>query len=558
MPKFKSNDIAELAHQLTLSPRRQRLAQIAGAEKLLELVESERDYPYDFVCFHLTGYRPLKPSGKSSLHGEGLISDLVRLIEHLSQGAAIPVAALRGVVQTQEELSQRLSVSTKTIARWRQRGLSGWRVLDADRVSRLVFTERALQRFVARNRDLVLRGGAFKQLSAAERDGIIDRCREMLGERRRRLQEVARAIAEETGRAVETIRYTLRRYDRESSTPLFSNDGRPSVPESYVEIYRQSQMGVACKAIAEQFGMAATRVRKICNEMRAYELLNRKLTCVYHPEFDLEDAESRILESPEPEPGPTRVAKAPASAAAYLKALYRVPLLSAEQERDLFRRYNYCKHRATEIINKLEPCKASSAHLDEIDGYMKQADIYQQRLIKANLRLVVNIANRHLRSNNNLFELVSDGNMSLMRAVERFDYARGFKFSTYASWAIMKNFARTVPEARNHYSRYVTGREEVLDSASDAAAAPVDATAETEGVRSALEQGLQQLSEREREILACHYGLGCGERRPAEPTTLEQLGQRFGVTKERIRQIEKRALDKLRGLLPQSLADYTS
>ena len=557
MPKFKSNDIAELAHQLTLSPRRQRLAQIAGAEKLLELIESGRDYPYDFVCFHLTGYRPLKPSGKSTLQGEGLISDLVRLIEHLSQTSAIPVAALRGVVHTQEELSQRLSVSTKTIARWRQRGLSGWRVLDADRVSRLVFTERALQRFVARNRDLVLRGGAFKQLSATEREGIIERCREILTERRCRLQEVARTIAEETGRAVETIRYTLRRYDRESSTPLFGTDGRPSVPESYTEIYRLSQSGMAAPAIAERFAMSAARVRRICNEMRAYGLHNRKLTCVYHPEFDLEDAEARILDSPEPEATEVKTTRAPSGAPAYLKALYRVPLLTAEQERDLFRRYNYCKHRATQLIDALEPCKASAAALDAIDAYMCRADAYQQRLIKANLRLVVNIANRHLR-NGNLFELVSDGNMSLMRAVERFDYARGFKFSTYASWAIMKNFARTVPEARNHYSRYVTGREEVLDSASDAAAAPVDATAESEGVRSALERGLQQLSEREREILACHYGLGRGDDRPVEPTTLEQLGQRFGVTKERIRQIEKRALDKLRGLLPQSLADYSS
>ncbi len=62
MPNYKNADIAELAHQLTLSPRRLRLSQIAGAERLLELVERETAYPYDFVCFHLTGYRPLKPS----------------------------------------------------------------------------------------------------------------------------------------------------------------------------------------------------------------------------------------------------------------------------------------------------------------------------------------------------------------------------------------------------------------------------------------------------------------------------------------------------------------
>ena len=235
--RYKNNDIAQLAHQLTISPRRQRPSQIAGAERLLELVEAEREYPYDFVCFHLTGYRPLRPSTKPALRGGTLIADLVRLIEHLSQSASIPLEALREPVHTQEELSQRLSVSMKTIARWRQRGLSGLRVVGRDRVSRLVFTEKALQRFVARNRELVLRGGAFRQLTDAERRQIIDRATELVSGQRMKLQDVARSVADETGRAIETIRYTLRRHDRESASvasrrrsPADSADNVPSWP----------------------------------------------------------------------------------------------------------------------------------------------------------------------------------------------------------------------------------------------------------------------------------------------------------------------------------------
>ncbi|MCH8965671.1 MAG: hypothetical protein IIB58_11960, partial [Planctomycetes bacterium] len=275
MPKYKNADIAELAHQLTLSPRRLRLSQIAGAERVLELVDPEKSYPYDFVCFHLTGYRPHKPSQKAAINGDMLIEQLVRLIEHLSQSAAIPLTAIDVPFQTQAELSRRLSVSMKTISRWRQRGLSGLRVLDRDKVYRLIFTERALQRFVAHNRELVLRGGAFRQLTADERDKIIERARELVADCRLKFQDVARSISEETGRAVETIRYTLRRHDTNSpEAALFDSNGRPKVPDCYNVIYTALAQGADTTRIAKQHGLSRAKVERIGTEMRAYELIN--------------------------------------------------------------------------------------------------------------------------------------------------------------------------------------------------------------------------------------------------------------------------------------------
>jgi len=556
MPKYKNADIAELAHQLTLSPRRLRLSQIAGAERLLELVDPETSYPYDFVCFHLTGYRPHKPSKKAAINGDMLIEQLVRLIEHLSQSAAIPLAAINVPFQTQAELSHRLSVSMKTISRWRQRGLSGLRVLDTDKVYRLIFTERALQRFVAHNRELVLRGGAFRQLTAGERDKIIERARELVADCRMKFQDVARSISEETGRAVETIRYTLRRHDQNSSeAALFDSNGRPKVPDCYNMIYAAFAQGTDTKQIAKQHGLSRAKVEQIGTEMRAYELINRKLTYVYHPEFDSPDAKRRIMDIPEPQHSGAsgKATQAPSSAPAYLKALYEVPLLTHEQEADLFRRYNYCKYSASRMIQELEPAAARKRQLNTINDLLAKADAFQNRIIRANLRLVVSIANRHLRREVNMFELISDGNMSLMRAIERFDFSRGFKLSTYATWAIMKNFARTIPEERQRYTRYVTGRDELLDTAPDhSEAEAAHGSAEVDGLRAALSRGLKHLDEREREILTCHFGLGDD----TAPITLEQLGNRFGVTKERIRQIEKRALAKLKRVLSPSLADH--
>jgi RNA polymerase primary sigma factor len=147
--------------------------------------------------------------------------------------------------------------------------------------------------------------------------------------------------------------------------------------------------------------------------------------------------------------------------------------------------------------------------------------------------------------------VVSDGNMSLMRAVEKFDYARGNKFSTYATWAIMKNFARSIPEDHYFCKRFVTGQEELLQAAADRHAPEAVADGDRQRVRELLAAGMRVLSDREREVLRNHFGL----EREGVGLTLEQIGRRFGVTKERIRQIEAKALARLRSVLAPSLAE---
>jgi len=111
---------------------------------------------------------------------------------------------------------------------------------------------------------------------------------------------------------------------------------------------------------------------------------------------------------------------------------------------------------------------------------------------------------RHVGRSSCFFEVVSDGNLSLMRAVEKFDYSRGFKFSTYASWAIMRNYARSIPEQMYQAARLVTGSDEALAIAP----APDTSSQDTviEGARHLIQKGLTFLSERERDIVVRHYG----------------------------------------------------
>jgi RNA polymerase primary sigma factor len=224
-----------------------------------------------------------------------------------------------------------------------------------------------------------------------------------------------------------------------------------------------------------------------------------------------------------------------------LQQLFRIPLLTPEGERALFRRFNYLKYKADALRREIDPESVTPRQLDRIEDLLAQADQTKNRITQANLRLVVSIAKRHTTPMRDFFEIVSDGNISLMRAVEKFDYSRGFKFSTYASWAIMKNYARTIPEHKAHRDRYQTGREELLELA----ASPALEEHESDYgpmVRATLDRMLGTLDERERNILRQRFGID--EHR--EPQTLQQIGQRFGVSKERVRQLEARAMSKLR------------
>ena len=158
----------------------------------------------------------------------------------------------------------------------------------------------------------------------------------------------------------------------------------------------------------------------------------------------------------------------------------------------------------------------------------------KDQIIRANLRLVVSIARKRVSPFQDLLELVSDGNLSLIRAVEKFDFSRGFKFSTYASWSIMNNLSRTVSEEKSRRGRFASGGEVPFDAA-DNRADEHESEAEYRRNQETVRMILGPLDDRERRILAGRFGLN-----GAEELTLQRLGQEMGISKERVRQIESR------------------
>ena len=528
--------------QARFAPKERQLQQIDRAEALLGEIESEKRYPYEYLCFRITGFRP-DGAPALVLDGPDVLHDLQRFVEDLSRVVGQRADQAPEPVLTVEAVSRRFNVSTRTVTRWRRQGLVARRFIIDGR-AKVGFLESSVSRFVAEHREQVDRGTRFRQVTDEEREQIVRRARRLAAVGQAKPAEIARRIARKLARSPETIRTTLRSYDRDHpDRAIFGTSAPPLDEEAKASIARQHRRGVSVEVLAAQYGRTRSSVYRVVNEVRALRLLAGRLDAMHHLSFDDPAASPEILA-----PMPTladgkapRRTKAPKGLPPYLASLYEVPLLGRDQEAHLFRKMNFLKHRANRLREALDPARARASELDTIERLQEEALAVKNQIIRANLRLVVSIAKRHVGPSNNFFELVSDGNMSLIRAVEKFDFARGNKFSTYASWAIMKNYARTIPEEIHRRDRFVTGHEEMFEAAADNRTDEREYESSLKRMQEAVRGMLGRLDDRERRIIVSRYGLnGSSEQ------TLEQLGRELGITKERVRQIESRAQDKLR------------
>jgi RNA polymerase primary sigma factor/RNA polymerase sigma factor len=529
--------------QVRFAPREKRMEQAAQAEKLLVELDPARTYPYDYLCYRITNYRPdsypdLKLTGQEARH------DLRLFVEDVSDSAGVAAEAAGERVTTVEGLAKQFNVSTKTISRWRRQGLVSRRfVMDGRK--RVGFLQSSVDRFVQRNQERVQRGSRFSQLTNEEREMIIERARR-LARAGAVPADVTKRLARKTGRSAETIRYTLKQFDQDHpESALFPDSHGPLQMETRRKIYQQYQRGEPVEALVKRFCRTKTSVYRIISEMRAQRIMELPLDFIPSEVFARvrsHKREDRMLGAIPEFDLPPKKSRLPSGLPPYLASLYEVPLLNRKQEAHLFRKMNYLKYKAAKLRAKLDPARPKRRLMDQIERLYDEAVSTKNEIIRANLRLVVSIAKRHVGPTQNFFELVSDGNMSLMRAVEKFDYLRGNKFSTYASWAIMKNFARTIPDEHRQHDRFRTSHDEMFFSTPDERTDSFEEEAAQNQREAQVEKILDRLDEREQRIIIRRFGL----RRGQEPLTLKQVGAELGVTKERVRQIETRALSKLR------------
>jgi DNA-directed RNA polymerase sigma subunit (sigma70/sigma32) len=190
-------------------------------------------------------------------------------------------------------------------------------------------------------------------------------------------------------------------------------------------------------------------VYRVVIDERIARLSRRKAKFIDDPLYHQRDAVDVIEQIAAQEPlasiGGAEERRIPRDLPPYLQDLYRTPLLTPPQERALFLKFNFHKYQFVIARRRLEPQFARARDLNVLEGHLCAAVDTKNAIVRANLRLVVSIARKHLRANLSLMELISDGNLTLMRAVEGFDIHKGHRFSTYATLALMKGFARSVP-----------------------------------------------------------------------------------------------------------------
>jgi RNA polymerase primary sigma factor len=286
----------------------------------------------------------------------------------------------------------------------------------------------------------------------------------------------------------------------------------------------------------------------------------------------------------------------------YLKEMSRVPLLSNREEISIAQRIERGRQASADLRAMKKrpfPSRAVQRKRMALEHLAADGRAAREHLIKANTRLVVSVAKRYMGRGVHFLDLIQEGNLGLMKAVEKFDYHRGFRFSTYATWWIRQTISRSIADQSRtirvpvhmtdriqrlyrtaHDIEQRTGKkptseeigremglderkvewmlqvswkpvslenpvgeedEEMITFVEDSLTPSPTESANEQLLREKVEEVLGTLSPREARVLRMRFGL-CGER----PYTLEEVGQKFGLTRERIRQIEGRALRRLR------------
>jgi RNA polymerase primary sigma factor len=225
--------------------------------------------------------------------------------------------------------------------------------------------------------------------------------------------------------------------------------------------------------------------------------------------------------------------------------------LNSSQELRLFLRMNYARYRMARILREFAGKRLTAKASGEVLWWHAQAIAARCDIVQANVPLVLAMAKRTRLGNIDYAELISEGNMALLRSVDKFDCARGFKFSTYACRAILKSFSRVAMKASRYRGRFPTEFDPSLEKSDflDQQRLGVEADCVDE-LRGILSSNTAELNDVEVKVLQARFALGQVESAPGDgPKTLEQVGLLIGVTKERVRQIQNRALAKLRSKL---------
>lgn len=549
MGRYRVDSLAELARQLTFAPGQVRCEQLEAAGVFVSRIDPAKTYSYPDVVEQVTTFRPRHHS-EQLIPGRALLHDLSILIEEVSDTLNLRVDEISQPVLAIEDVTERFNVTSKTIQRWRKRGLVSHRFIFGDGRKRIGFYLQNLERFVRANGEDVEERANLSAMGESEQHEIVRAAKVLLVRASKRgapisEQALAFRLAQRFNRSVLAITHTLRRHDTMNPTrAVLVAVGLPVGEESARKCARLARRGRSFRWIARKMNISQLDVYLSVMRERVARVTARKVKFHDSPLFhdgDIDAQIDEVVSASEHELQPAETPRIPRGLPPYLQDLYRTPLLTPARERAQFLLFNYRKLQWFAARRRFDPERARKRDVALLEHHCKRAGEIKNRLVSANLRLVVSVARKHLQPGLSLMELISEGNLVLMRAVESFNVHRNTRFSTYATFALIKAYARIVPTLR---AANIGGHQPPLERIADRHGSEAFDAIQA---REEISKLLSQLSDAERNVIAQQFGLR--NVIVAESTVGSTSDGTSNLTAQRRRRIEHAAIVRLRQIV---------
>ncbi len=320
---------------------------------------------------------------------------------------------------------------------------------------------------------------------------------------------------------------------------------RPNSPLARSQGRRRISQAKSARALSPQ------------DQADVHQILTGKYEYIDNDLFSLPDDEAveQIFNQPDPTPHPDTSWYQPVMANfAGLRQSNHLGsvLLTAAQERVIFLQYNYTRCRVCRLRDELlDSPKIDPDLARQMLDWHRKAEDYREQIAQINLALVLAMAKRTRMNEMDFGDMVSEGNMALLRAIDKFDAARGFKFSTYGCRAILKAFSRAGMKLSRYRGLFPTDYDPAMERSNYSETRRAEHEMEcADEVKMIVTRNVADLTDIEQEVIEHRFnikkGPAKGMKREPRPMTLEQVGKVIGVTKERVRQIQNKALEKIR------------
>ncbi|MCC6907339.1 MAG: hypothetical protein IT430_05300 [Phycisphaerales bacterium] len=447
-PRFTISALADLLHELRYAPPETLSRQMQAAEKLLNEIEPQRNYPEDYVRFRITGFRGERSEGALFV-GSALVGDLAKFIERLS--AALSWSASDYAPRTPlppDEVARRLSVSAVTLHRYRKEGLVAHQVRLGNGRPRLVYFADAVERFVSARPGRVEHAARFSRIDAATRQRIICRARRYAQTLDLSLNESALRLARRFGRSHEGIRRVLQQHDRQHPAESIFADHGPMTDRQRRLVLRAHDRAVPASEVAHRVGRSVNTIYRTALEQRAQRLRSWPIRAVELPTFTLKGADEVILTSPVATRGLPVDLDTGGDFTAWIDEAPNLQLEAEVDETQGVAALHYLLWSARRIIERLDRHQSRAADIDLAETRLRWATRLKLKLLAGLRSSLISHVEIHLgrklrQSTTTEIEaayrlIVAAG----LRGIDTFDSSRQGRLGQVAVHALRSDLAR--------------------------------------------------------------------------------------------------------------------